>query len=105
MSSCPSGPVFYLDSFAARQWDDPSHAGTRIQHDKAGFVERLHAFHRDGAVLRDGYAPFCKHIFVPNFVGARVGALEITDANRGSLRSAYLRRRPEELAVLSRWVG
>jgi hypothetical protein len=22
--------------------------------------------------LHDGYAPFCKHLFVPNFVGAKV---------------------------------
>lgn len=53
----------------------------------------------------DGYAPFCKHVFVPNFVGAKLGALEITDANRHLLRSGYTKRRPEELAVLTRWVA
>lgn len=52
--------------------------------------------------LVDGYAPFCKHVFVPNFVGAQVGALRITDDNRALLRSGYSRRRPEELAVLTR---
>jgi hypothetical protein len=52
----------------------------------------------------DGYAPFCKHVFVPNFVGARVGALTITDENRSKLHSGYTKRRPEELAVLTRSV-
>lgn len=51
----------------------------------------------------DGYAPFCKHIFVPNFVGAKLGALPIKDTNRHLLRCGYSRRRPEELPVLTRW--
>jgi hypothetical protein len=41
-------------------------------------------------------------VFVPNFVGAKLGALDITPDNRQLLRSAYTRRRPEELAVLTR---
>lgn len=56
-----------------------------------------------GAELRDGYAPFCKHIFVPNFVGATLGALPITKANRHLLHCGYSRRRPEEMPVLTRW--
>jgi len=51
----------------------------------------------------DGYAPFCKHVFVKNFVGAKLGALEITDSNRQLLKSGYTRRRAEELPVLTRW--
>ena len=50
----------------------------------------------------DGYAPFCKHILVRNFVGARLGAMQITDANRHLLQCGYSRRRPEELPVLAR---
>lgn len=34
-----------------------------------------------------------QHIFVPNFVGAAVGALAITDANRHLLRSGYSARK------------
>ena len=98
-----SGDVFWLDTFALRQWDDPSYAGTRVAHDKQDFVDRVHyAFNCEGRQLVDGYAPFCKHLFVPNFVGATVGALAILDANRHLLRSGYTRRRPEELAVLTR---
>ena len=55
-----------------------------------------------GGSLVDGYAPFCKHLFVPNMVGAKLGALVITHKNRQHLECGYSRRRPEELAVLTR---
>ena len=58
-----------------------------------------------GGALVPGYAPFCKHIFVPNFVGAKLGALPITDSNRRHLQCGYSRRRPEELAVLTRFAA
>jgi len=63
-----------------RQWDDPSYGGTRFPgFDKAEFVRRIHEAHAAGAGLVDGYAPFCKHVFVPNFVAAtKVGAIAIT---------------------------
>jgi hypothetical protein len=96
------GDTFFLDEFALRQWDDPNYGGTKISCDKAEFVARIHEAHKQGAPLVDGYAPFCKHIFVPNFVGAKLGALEITDANRPLLQSGYTKRRPEEMAVLTR---
>jgi hypothetical protein len=104
-----------------RQWDDPNYGGTRVDYNKAQFVEKVcfdltyacarcntanvlilhtcrnacckecasiiassawltqvHQIFKDsGAALVDGYAPFCKHVFVPNFVGAKVGALEV----------------------------
>eukprot|EP00197_Chlamydomonas_leiostraca_P007911 CAMPEP_0202862186 /NCGR_PEP_ID=MMETSP1391-20130828/3319_1 /ASSEMBLY_ACC=CAM_ASM_000867 /TAXON_ID=1034604 /ORGANISM="Chlamydomonas leiostraca, Strain SAG 11-49" /LENGTH=215 /DNA_ID=CAMNT_0049541683 /DNA_START=122 /DNA_END=769 /DNA_ORIENTATION=- len=98
------GDTFFLDAFAIRQWDDPNYGGTRISYDKAEFVAKVHEmFKASGAKLVDGYAPFCKHVFVPNFVGAKVGALRVSDDNRHLLRSGYTKRRPEELAVLSRW--
>ena len=55
-----------------------------------------------GCALVDGYAPFCKHLFVPNMVGAKLGALVITNENNQHLECGYSRRRPEELAVLTR---
>ena len=39
---------------------------------------RIHEFHAQGAALVDGYAPFCKHVFVPNFVGAKAGAMLVS---------------------------
>jgi len=60
------------------------------------------AFASGEVEFEDGYAPFCKHIFVENFVGARVGAAKITSENEHLLRSGYSKRRLEELAVLTR---
>ena len=104
MASALSGPVFFLDDFAVRQWTDPNYSGTRLSFDQAEFMSRLHAAHAAGrAPLVDGYAPFCKHVFVPNFAGARVGALRITPQNVHLLRSGYSARTPTELPVLQRW--
>ena len=52
---------------AIRQWDDARYSGTRISCDKAAFVRKVQEAHSSGrAPLVDGYAPFCKHVFVPN---------------------------------------
>lgn len=103
MASLPAGDTFFLDNFAARQWNDASYTGTQLSHDQADFVQRIHAHHLSGAPLVDGYAPFCKHLFIPNFTDATVGALKITPDNKHLLNSGYIKRRPEELAVLARW--
>lgn len=98
------GDVFFLDEFAMRQWDDPAYGGTRIDFDKAEFVKRIHEAHASGASLVDGYAPFCKHVFVPNFIpGTKVGAIAITAENQHLLRSGYSARSAAELPVLTRW--
>jgi hypothetical protein len=99
------GEVFFLDEFASRQWDDPSYGGTRIAgFDKGEFVRRVHEAHVAGAALVDGYAPFCKHVFVPNFIpGTKVGSVPITRENEKHLRSGYSSRSDAELPVLTRW--
>ncbi|KAK9837293.1 hypothetical protein WJX81_004048 [Elliptochloris bilobata] len=99
-----AGDTFFLDDFALKVFDPKAASGTCISFDKAEFVRIVHEHHAKGAApLREGYAPFCRHIFVPNFCGARCGTLTITDQNRHLLRSGYIKRRPEELAVLARW--
>jgi hypothetical protein len=100
------GDVFFLDEFADRQWDDPDFSGTRFSCDKKEFVDRVHqaAQEQGGAGLVDGYAPFCKHVFIPNeYDDVTVSAVEITDENRRLLETTYARRRPEEFAVLTRY--
>eukprot|EP00574_Skeletonema_japonicum_P014021 CAMPEP_0201721902 /NCGR_PEP_ID=MMETSP0593-20130828/6432_1 /ASSEMBLY_ACC=CAM_ASM_000672 /TAXON_ID=267983 /ORGANISM="Skeletonema japonicum, Strain CCMP2506" /LENGTH=251 /DNA_ID=CAMNT_0048212779 /DNA_START=45 /DNA_END=797 /DNA_ORIENTATION=+ len=58
----------------------------------------------DSSNLQDGYAPFCKHIFVENdFTDARVCVLPITKENEHCLRSKYEARSEKELPVLSRY--
>lgn len=68
------------------------------------FVARVNEAYAKGEVeLKEGYAPFCKHIFIPNFTAARAGAMPITEENISRLRSGYLCRQEGELAVLFRW--
>ena len=98
--------TFFLDDFARKQFNDsnPDYSGTRIYFDLAEFVQKIEQYHQEGRQLASGYAPFCKHIFVPNFTGAKLGSLNITKDNVHLLKSGYSRRRPEELPVLSRYV-
>ena len=53
--------------------------------------------------LQDGYAPFCKHIFVKNFTDTLPIFIPITPENEKYIRSGYVARRENELAVLDRW--
>jgi len=53
--------------------------------------------------LVDGYAPFCKHIFIPNFTQTQVAYAKISEENKALLKSEYKARRKDELAVLTRW--
>ena len=103
MMSIPTALV--VDPFCFRQFDDPEYAGTRISMPRAEFERRanehLHA-HPDSLV--DGYAPFCKHIFMENCVGATVPYVELTEELQPLVRSAYEARTEKELAVLTRWI-
>ena len=94
-----------LDPFCFKQFD-PAAGSLFINFDKAGFAERVNDFylsHKD-TELRDGYAPFCKHLFIPNFTDAISGFIEITPEKERFLRSGYEARRENELAVLNRWL-
>lgn len=66
-------------------------------------LNRRHARADGGLVLVDGYAPFCKHVFVDNFAGVRPSQCRIDEVNLPFLRTGYVVRQPGELPVLSRW--
>ena len=106
MNVAPS-KTFFLDEFAQKQFNDtkPDYSGTQIYFDASEFVAKVQEYHDGGKPLAEGYAQFCKHIFVPNFAGAKLGSLGITQQNRHVLQTGYSRRRPEELPVLSRHVS
>ena len=58
----------------------------------------------DESQLKDGYAPFCKHLFITNdFTNAKVNVLEITKENEALLRTKYEARNEKELPVLTRF--
>jgi len=104
LASVPARPAFVLDPFCLRQFDDPNYTGTTIEFEKEAFAAKVNEAFESGAhPLVDGYAPFCKHVFVPNFTPATLNYLEITEQNQSLLRSGYEARTEQELPVLVRW--
>ena len=92
-----------LTDFALRNWE-PRASGTRIDGlSPEELVERCNAAMAAGTGLVDGYAPFCKHLFLENDTPTRCGFAPITAANAPLLRSGYAARREGEMAVLERW--
>ena len=63
--------------------------------------EFLNEVHSE-ADLADGYAPFCKHLRIPNLTTTRLTALPIK-GRESLLRSGYVARRAGETPVLMRW--
>mmetsp|Transcript_24386 Transcript_24386/g.61705 ORF Transcript_24386/g.61705 Transcript_24386/m.61705 type:complete len:197 (-) Transcript_24386:333-923(-) len=95
-----------MDSFAFRQFDDPNYPGSKIPFDKSEFTKRVNTFYNENgrdSLLKEGYAPFCKHIFVPNFTEATISYLPITPDSEHLVRSGYEARNERELPVLTRW--
>jgi hypothetical protein len=54
--------------------------------------------------LKNGYASFCKHLFIPNELGVVNSIVKITNEMQPFIRSGYLRRTSKELPVLCRWL-
>eukprot|EP00009_Paramoeba_aestuarina_P008272 CAMPEP_0201506938 /NCGR_PEP_ID=MMETSP0161_2-20130828/764_1 /ASSEMBLY_ACC=CAM_ASM_000251 /TAXON_ID=180227 /ORGANISM="Neoparamoeba aestuarina, Strain SoJaBio B1-5/56/2" /LENGTH=203 /DNA_ID=CAMNT_0047901183 /DNA_START=1 /DNA_END=609 /DNA_ORIENTATION=+ len=99
-----SGKTFDLIPFAYRQFDDPQYGGAKITMSKEEFTEKLNKYYDEHSPsLKEGYAPFCKHLFVPNFTEAKISSLKLTDENRVHLVSGYHARTEKELPVLERW--
>lgn len=76
---------------------------THVQPPPIGAVNSLYQAAGGEAALVDGYAPFCKHVFVKNFAGVKSTTLAITSENEHLLRSGYEARTDKELPVLGRW--
>lgn len=92
-----------LTASALRQFD-PNHRGpTTIPNIEPDTFLKMVESVRSGWVKAPGYTPYCRHIFVPNFTGARIGVVKIDDDNRHLLRSGYVARSESELPVLDRW--
>ena len=61
--------------------------------------------HKDNGGLVDGYAPFCKHLFIKNDLTHFVTNCAVIDeTNRPYLKSSYEARRENELPVLERYL-
>lgn len=92
-----------LEPFAYRHFQ-PDFAGTKITIPVSQFVSKINEYYETSAKAAelsgttpwvDGYAWFCKHLFVPNFVGATVGVIPITESNEHLLKTAYEARTPQ----------
>ncbi len=92
-----------ITDFALRKWDPDAGGGTIEGLSPDDIVAMSNEATAAGIVLTDGYAPFCKHLFLANSSPTRCGFAVITDTNRPLLRSGYRARREGELAVLERW--
>lgn len=92
-----------LTEFASRHWDQGV-SGTKIVGlTPDELVARCNAEVNAGAVLVEGYAPFCRHLFLKNTTKTRCGFAPIAEENTALLKSGYVARRDGELPVLERW--
>jgi len=90
-----------LDPFAKRQFNRADYTGTQVHYSESEFEARVNAIFASGsAPLVDGYAPFCKHLFIENFANVECGYAKITEENKGLIESCYETRKEGELAVL-----
>ena len=73
-----------LDPFCFKEFEAAAGAAPAIPVDKDEFTERINEFYlavKDKGGLKDGYAPFCKHLFIENFVNCVSNCAEITPEN------------------------
>lgn len=99
-----------VDPFCFRQFAEheasKSYGGTVFSQSIEEFEAIVNARFSDGKhSLKDGYAPFCKHLFVANdFTDARVNVLPLTEETIPLVRTSYEARNDKELPVLQRSV-
>ena len=97
---------FVIDDFCLRQFEDENYKGAKITTMSPTEVETyINKYVVENKIsLVDGYAPFCKHIFLPNFIPNLVcGTAPILENNEHLLRSKYDARTEKELPVLVRY--
>ena len=100
----PNERPFVMDAFGLRQFNNPDYTGTQVNYDPIVFEDKINEYYSSGNYpLVDGYAPFCKHLFVPNFANIKCGYAKITDENKQYIQSGYEARKENELAVLIQW--
>jgi hypothetical protein len=95
-----------IDPFCYRQFAEnessKSYSGTVFENSMEDFCRIVNERYHEHS-LQDGYAPFCKHLFLVNdFTNAKVNVLPITRDNEHLLRSRYEARNDKELPVLTR---
>ncbi|PHP67664.1 hypothetical protein CSC94_08175 [Zhengella mangrovi] len=95
--------IIAMTGFALRQWQDTAGAKRIMGLEPDDLVAMCNEAVNRAAPLVEGYAPFCKHLFLENPSPTRCSFAPVTEANRSFLKSGYMARREGELAVLERW--
>lgn len=98
-----------VDRFCFRQFQEypqsKSYGGTVYSQSIEAFEEIVNSQFK-AEDLRDGYAPFCKHLFLVNdFTGddARVNVLPV-EGNEHLIRTEYVARNDKEVPILQRFI-
>lgn len=97
-----SGLKIVIDPFCYRQFKSSGSTKFDISMDMREFEQRVNDLYRP-ELLRDGYAPFCKHLFVENFLDTNLYYSRITEDNKHLLQTTYEARTEYELPVLKRY--
>jgi hypothetical protein len=93
-----------LDPFCYRQFDK-NKTNLFINYDMSDFADKINSFYLENPnSLKDGYAPFCKHIFIENFTDMTPGYVEINDSTQSLIKTCYEARTEKELPVLRRYI-
>lgn len=91
-----------MDPFCLRQFDKVKTTSQFIEGTVDEIIEYANKMY-DPKTLADGYAPFCKHIFVPNITETKNSTIAITPENQHLLKTMYEARTEKELPVLRRY--
>ena len=70
-----------LDPFCFREFEAIAGAAPNLPIDREEFTTKVNEFYlavKDKDGLKDGYAPFCKHLFIENFVECDSNCAEVT---------------------------
>ena len=98
-----------INPFAYRHWDNPNYSGTHVSISKENFLQTVSNYIKEkGGFMKcsyEGYAPFCRHIQMPNFINSTLDYIEITDEIEPLIKTGYIARQSFELPVLMRWVN
>ena len=102
----PDPPVIALTQ-SSMQHFDTKFAGTIVPIKPNDFIEivnkHINTIPDNMAIFEGGSASHEKHLWMPNFVGAKAEIARITDQNRKYLRSGYEAPMNGDLPILTRW--
>ena len=74
-----------IDAFCIRQFDKSNKQTTQID-STVEIMEQYINSHYNPSNLKDGYAPFCKHLFYPNNTQSLISTIKITPQNEHLLK-------------------